>query len=220
MNLHYLVRVLLGRATCVKHRSARLFPQARIINSGGKSELIRIGASSIIQGELFVFGHGGSISIGDSCFIGPNTRIWSAAHVHIGNRVMISHSVNVFDSLTHPLDHKARARHFDQIAHTGHPTSIDLGERPVHVGDDAWIAAGAIVLRGVTIGAGAIVGAGSVVTSDVPPFAIVAGNPARIIRYLDSSTGEVSPTAPEAGSRRPASDMDPSHPQRPDAPGP
>ena len=51
--------------------------------------------------------------------------------------------------------------------------------------DDAWIGAGAIILPGVTIHKGAIVGAGSVVTKDVPPYSIVAGNPARVIRQID-----------------------------------
>ena len=51
------------------------------------------------------------------------------------------------------------------------------------IGNDVWIARGAIVLRGVTIGDGAVIAAGSVVTKDVPPFAIVAGNPARLLRY-------------------------------------
>lgn len=57
----------------------------------------------------------------------------------------------------------------------------------ITVKDDVWIGAGAIILPGVTIGEGAIVGAGAVVTKDVPPFAVVAGNPARIIRYVTVS---------------------------------
>lgn len=63
--------------------------------------------------------------------------------------------------------------------------------RPVHIGADVWIGARVIVLPGITIGDGAIVGAGSVVTRDVPTRAIVAGNPARVIRYRDQ--GEASP---------------------------
>jgi len=55
--------------------------------------------------------------------------------------------------------------------------------RPVNIGNDVWIGRSAIILSGVNVGNGAVVGAGSVVTKDVPPYAIVAGNPARLIRY-------------------------------------
>ena len=54
---------------------------------------------------------------------------------------------------------------------------------PPIIGNDVWIAAKSIVFQGVKIGNGAVIGAGSVVTKDVPDYAIVAGNPARIIRY-------------------------------------
>ena len=56
-------------------------------------------------------------------------------------------------------------------------------ERPVTIGDDVWIGARVIILPGITIGSGAIIGAGAVVTKDVPAFAIVGGNPAKVIRY-------------------------------------
>ena len=52
----------------------------------------------------------------------------------------------------------------------------------MHIGDKAWIGGGAIILPGVSIGEGAVVGAGSVVTRDVPAYALVAGNPARVVR--------------------------------------
>ena len=51
------------------------------------------------------------------------------------------------------------------------------------VGSDVWTCAGALILSGVTIGDGAIIGAGAVVTKDVPPYAIVGGNPAKVLRY-------------------------------------
>lgn len=184
MNTHLLLRRLLCRPTCVMSKGAVVSSGARIVNIGGDSGLIRIGASSVINGELLVFAHGGRIKIGDWCFVGPGTRIWSGKSIEIGDRVLISHGVNIFDGLTHPISPSARHAHFRHIATIGHPNDIDLGERPVSIGDDAWISAGAMVLRGVRIGRGAIVGAAAVVTRDVPDFSIVAGNPARVVRTL------------------------------------
>lgn len=162
----------------------RLTSAARIRNALRDAKKIRVGEHSIICGELFLFAHGGDISIGDWCYIGEGARIWSSGAVRIGDRVLISHNANIFDSMTHPLNASQRHAHFKAIVQTGHPRSIDLGERPVIVGNDVWIGANACVLRGVTIGEGAIVGAGAVVTHGIPAFTIVAGNPARVIREL------------------------------------
>ncbi len=97
---------------------------------------------------------------------------------------MISHNVNIFDSLTHPLSPSARHAQFKAIATRGHPHQVALGERPVTIEDDVLIGAGATVLRGVVVGRGAVVAAGAVVTRDVPPFTIAGGNPARVLREL------------------------------------
>lgn len=184
MNLDYWLRRLLGRATCVLGHGAKLASSARIRNISADSRHIQIGCNTLVAGELLIFPHGGSISLGEWCFIGEGARIWSAASINIGDRVLISHNVNIFDSLTHPLRAQQRHEQFKAIMQTGHPHSIDLGERPVSVKSDAWIGANACVLRGVTIGEGAVVGAGAVVTKDVPPYTIAAGNPARVIREL------------------------------------
>ncbi len=184
MNLHLLQRYLRGKPTLKKGNGTIIAASARILNAGKESSQITIGDNSRIEGELFVFAHGGQISIGDWCFIGPASRIWSAISLSIGNRVLISHSVSIMDSLTHPIVPSLRHRQFQKIISSGHPKAIELGEKPVSIEDDVWVGAAAIVLRGVTIGKGAVVGAGAVVTKDVPPYTIVGGNPARIIRTL------------------------------------
>jgi len=156
---------------------------ASIVNPLGR-DAIHLGAFTHVKGELLTFGHGGKISIGDYCYFGEGGHIWSSVRVTIGNRVLISHNVNIFDSQTHPLSAKLRHEHFKQIINTGHPRKIDLGEKPVVIGDDVWIGCMSVILRGVCIGTGAIIGAGSVVTRDVDAWTIVAGNPARLIREI------------------------------------
>lgn len=184
MNVDLLIQKLLRRPTCVLATGARLGRSARIRNIVGNREAISVGSGSIVMGELLTFGHGGKIFIGEWCYIGEGSRIWSGSSIIIHDRVLIAHGVNVFDNLIHPLDAAERHKQFKQIATVGHPRHIDLGDRPVVIEEDAWIGAGAIVLRGVTIGKGAIVGAGSVVTKDVPAGCIVAGNPAKIVREI------------------------------------
>lgn len=172
---------------------SRLYPTAEIHNILGRQNAIVLGAHTHVRGHLLTFGHGGEIRIGDYCYVGEGTRIWSAKSIRIGNRVLISHGVNIFDNDTHPIeDTEARHRQFKAIITTGHPREIDLNEQEVVIEDDALIACQSIILKGVVVGKGAVVGAGSVVTKDVPPFTIVAGNPARIIRAIDSPAREAS----------------------------
>lgn len=180
------IKKMIGKPTCVLGKSSRLLKTAKILNAGKSSLQIKIGSNTAVGGELFVFAHGGQINIGDWCYIGPETRIWSAERVIIGNRVLISHQVNVMDSLTHPLGPWSRHQQFVEIFEKGHPLQVELSAKPVIIEDDCWIGAGAIILRGVLIGSGAIVGAGSVVTKNVPPYSLVAGNPAQVIRELTS----------------------------------
>lgn len=158
--------------------------EAIIKNYRGHRDCITIGNRSVINGELILFKHGGNIQIGEDCYVGPGTRIWSAKHISIGNRVLISHNVNIHDCISHPLNAAERHQDFIHIFFKGgFQEKVDLKEEAVVIGDDAWIGFNAIILKGVTIGAGAVIGAGTVVTNDVPANAIVVGNPQRIIRY-------------------------------------
>lgn len=184
MNFGYWARKISGRATCILGKGSKLALSARIRNIRGRESSITVGQHCFIAGELLTFAHGGDISIGDWCFVGRDARIWSAGKIQIGDRVLISHNVNIFDSLTHPLDAAQRHEHFRETMLRGHPREIDLGELPVRIENDVWIGANSCVLRGVTIGAGAIVGAASVVAHHVPPGALVVGNPAKVLKIV------------------------------------
>jgi acetyltransferase-like isoleucine patch superfamily enzyme len=176
---------ILARNDCLGHETVRLYPTANISNNRGVRSAIAIGKLTHIRGELLTFAHGGTIQIGEYCYIGEGTRIWSSEEITIGDRVLISHNVNIFDNDTHPIDDPvARHKQFKAIITYGHPPEICLNEARVHIGDDVLIGCQAIIISGVTIGSGAVVAAGSVVTKDVPEYSVVAGNPAKVIRKI------------------------------------
>jgi maltose O-acetyltransferase len=167
---------------CEAAKGSRLHPESDIANFQNAKGAISIGRSSHIRGELLVFAHGGAIHIGETCYVGENTRIWSAASITIGDRVLISHGVNIHDNLSHSVSASSRHNHFLKIITSGHPAVVsDIPAAAVVIEDDVWIGFNAAILKGVTIGKGAVVGAASVVTKDVPAYTIVAGNPAKPI---------------------------------------
>ncbi len=171
---------------CVKGRGSALYETAKISNNMRIAENIRIGEYTHVRGELLTFAHGGAIRLGDYCYVGEGTRIWSGKLITIGDRVLISHNCNIFDNITHPYSPQGRHDQFKKIISSGHPADIDLLDSPVTIEDDVLIGAGSIILKGIKIGRGAIIGAGSVVTKNVSPYTIVAGNPAKVIRELTS----------------------------------
>lgn len=183
--IRYLRNILSGKNQCVMGGNCVFFPSSNIINPLPDKERISLGESCYVRGEIALLGHGGEVSMGDYCYVGFNTYIWSAQKISIGNRVLISHNCNIFDNDTHPLDPCERHEQFKKIITTGQPHCIDLKQKAVLIEDDVLIAANSTILKGVTIGRAAIIGAGSVVTRDVPPGVIVAGNPARVIRKLE-----------------------------------
>lgn len=157
---------------------------AKIIISRNASGKISLGNYVISGAELYSFLDKGTIDVGDCCYLSPSSKIWSLTSVNIGNRVLVSHGVFICDNLTHPMD--AESRHQQYMAKFGFPfpADIELCGSPITIEDDVWIAANALILKGVTIGRGAIVAAGSVVITDVPPKVVVAGNPSRIAREI------------------------------------
>ncbi|CAM8663903.1 WbbJ Acetyltransferase (isoleucine patch superfamily) [Oxalobacteraceae bacterium] len=179
----YQTRRFAGRYRQGRHSSAVLSKILIGKNAAGK---IVLGDYVICAGELYSFLNKGVISIGDCSYVGQGTRIWALSRVEIGSRVLISHDCFICDNLTHPLD--AQTRHQQYMAKYGFPfpEQIALNEQPITIGNDVWIAAGVTILRGVHIGQGAVIAAGSVVTRDVPSGVIVAGNPARVVKYLNS----------------------------------
>ncbi|KAI9036886.1 sugar O-acetyltransferase [Aspergillus affinis] len=117
--------------------------------------------------------YGTNIKVGSNVFINFNCTFVDTCLVYIGSRTLVGPNVS-FYSGTHPTDPYLR-----------NGTNGPESGKPISVGDDCWIAGNVTILPGVTIGEGSTVGAGSVVTKNVPPFHVVAGNPAKIIRKIE-----------------------------------
>lgn len=113
---------------------------------------------------------GKDCSFGDYVFIGQYSEI--APAVNVGNYTMISSYVAITGN-DHVYDKAGTAIRF-----SGRPSSVKT-----NIGHDVLIGHGAIVMRGITIGNGAVIGSGAVVTKDVLPYAIVAGVPAKFIKW-------------------------------------
>ncbi len=166
--------------------SGNFYATSRVENIQKDPNKIRIGDNCHIRGELLIFAYGGEITIGNNCFIGEGSRIWSGEKVEIGSHVLVSHNVNIIDTNSHEMDHQLRAKGFVDMLENGHPKDkTHIETKPIVIKDYAWISLNAAILKGVTIGEGAIVAAGSVVLEDVEPFTLVGGNPARVLKRLD-----------------------------------
>jgi galactoside O-acetyltransferase len=143
---------------------------------------LKIGDSSMVEGALIFDREGAHIQIGERTFIGGSSII-SAEKVIVGDDVLISWGCTV-------VDHNSHASSWHDRSHdvmdwmSGKKVWTHVERQPVTIESKAWIGFNVIILKGVTIGEGAIVGAGSVVTKDVPPYTIVGGNPARVIREI------------------------------------
>ncbi len=115
----------------------------------------------------------GKIKIGNEVYLN-GTSIISEQEVTLGSRIGIGANVVIMDTNTHNVVYKDRVKRWDKIK-----------RGPVVIGDDVWIGANSFIMKGVTIGNGSIVAAGSIVTSDVKPFSIYAGNPAKFVKSID-----------------------------------
>lgn len=124
--------------------------------------------------EIGVWGRAageGRIEIGDACLMSPGSRLSASDEIVLGDGVMLANGAYVTDCDWHTI--------YDRMHRTD--------PAPVHIGDNVWLGDHATVLKGVTIGDNSVVAARAVVTRDVPANVVVGGNPAKIIKELDTA---------------------------------
>jgi maltose O-acetyltransferase len=147
-----------------------------------KRELLRFKAWRLFgRWDISAFGdftvlHPENVRVGSGLAINHDVFIVGLAGITIGNDVVLSARSMLIDVSLSP-------------AGFVHTATRSYANKPIVIEDGVWIGAGAIVLPGVTIGTRSIVAAGSVVTRDVPPFTVVAGNPAKVIKAIDPAPG-------------------------------
>ena len=140
---------------------------------------IEIGICTEINNSLIR----GAVIIGNYTSINGPTTFISSKHnqIKIGNFTSIAHNVTIIE-YNHNLNKLSTSFLGKKLS--GRSFVNDTWSKgPIEIGNDMWIGAGSSVLSGVRIGNGAVIGANSIVNTDVPDYAIVAGNPAKIIRY-------------------------------------
>lgn len=131
--------------------------------------LLGSGAEHVSIEPPFFCDYGSNIHLGHTVFFNVHCIVLDVCEVRIGDHALFGPGVQILTPL-HPLDAVARR-------------GREYG-RPVTIGADVWVGAGALILPGVRIGDGVVLGAGSVVTRDVPAGVLAAGNPCRVVRSL------------------------------------
>lgn len=169
--------------------SARLYFRAEV-NGSEIKEMCIIGDNSRVRksllGEYVSIDRNNlvmSSCVGRYTYTGPFDMIFNA---EIGSFSSISYGVTIgppehdYERIsTHPFLHNGRYGILDE----NYLLEVSKFNKPCTIGHDVWIGCNATILRGVTVGCGAVIGANALVNKDVPPYAIVGGVPARIIKY-------------------------------------
>ncbi|WP_312185142.1 acyltransferase [Sphingobacterium sp.] len=132
----------------------------------------QIGTRTVVESYSLINNAVGDLIIGSNSRIGVGNTVigpvWIGDYVQIGQHVLIS-----------GLNHK-----YEDVDITIAEQGIEVS--PVKINNNVWIGANAVILAGITIGEHCVVGAGSVVTKDVPPFSVVVGNPAKVVKKWDA----------------------------------
>ncbi len=181
-----IYRLVLGRlgTKCFLEKNLRFFNPGAIhigdrifigegsfIDVGRSAGPVVVGDDSHLARSVTVRTQLGKVEIGKKVNLGAGSFIYGYGDISIGDYCLIANGVEIIGG-DHTVDDLSRPMRFS-----------GRSPRPVTIGEDVWIGTRAVILGGVTVGEGAVIGAGAVVTSDLPPRAVAAGVPARVLRF-------------------------------------
>ncbi len=153
-----------------------------LIKSKDISLNLKMGSHVRIYENVFV---ANNVEIGKYSYVSSFTKIYEntiiGAFCSIGPNCMIGPGNHDYKKLsTHPIL-------YDKKWNNSLSKTININNKKTIIENDVWIGCNAVILNGVRIGTGAVIGAGTIVTKDVPPYAIVVGNPGKVIKYRFSN---------------------------------
>ena len=132
-----------------------------------------IGEDCYIEPPLHANWGGKNVHFGNSVYANFNLTLVDDCDIFVGNNVMFAPNVTVITG-THPIHPILRSKQ----------AQYNL---PVHIGNNVWIGAGAIILPGVSIGDNTVIGAGSIVTKDIPANVVAVGSPCKVLREINEN---------------------------------
>jgi maltose O-acetyltransferase len=132
-------------------------------------ELFGTGGDTVWMQPPFFCDYGSNIELGERVFFNFNCIVLDVCPVRIGSFTLFGPGAQVLTPM-HPMNAELRR-------------DKEYG-KPIDIGADVWVGAGALILPGVRVGSRAVIGAGSVVTRDIPDAVFAAGNPCRVIREI------------------------------------
>lgn len=135
----------------------------------GKGAEVHVGNHVLLERKVrFSLGDNARVVIGDDSYLGDFSNVLAVKEINIGKGCAISWHVLFMDTSSHPIGFKGEKA----------VTKIE----PINIQDRVWIGCRAVILKGVTVGEGAVIANNAVVSKDVPPYTMVGGNPAQVIR--------------------------------------
>jgi len=171
--------------------NTKFLPQFSIVNYKA-SNVIKIGDGCILGVKIISEGEATFFKFGNNVYIGKS-QIICRSGIEFEDNIMVAWGVTFYDHDSHSLEYGLRQQDLQQQLEDyanfkGNFLKNKNWEvvktKPIKVCKNSWIGMNATILKGVTIGEGAIVAACSVVTKDVPPFSVVAGNPATVVKNI------------------------------------
>jgi len=155
---------------------------------------VHIGEYGLIRANFIFESISGIVKIGNNVHIG-GAQFISKTSITVEDDVTMAWGIMIYDHNSHSIEWENRKNdnrqcYQDYMDHNGNNIAnkdwSKVETKPILIKSKVWIGFNVIILKGVTIGEGAVIGAGSVVTKDVPPWTVAAGNPAKVVKYLQT----------------------------------